>query len=391
MTDACPACSSADLEVVYEKRGIPVNSCLLVDTEQEAREFPLGDMRLAFCRACGFLFNADFEPSKATYSTAYEETQGFSPHFREFARFLAHRWIDSFDIHGKNVLEIGCGKAEFLSLICELGGNHGIGVDPSAIPERLPSSGGQVRLIQDFYSEKYADLPADVLICRHTLEHIGPVAEFMTSLRSAIGDRTDMVVLFELPDVLRVLREVAFWDVYYEHCSYFSLGSMARLFRRTGFEVTDLDVVYDGQYLLIEARPSSVPAAGEPLSQEDDLEDLAKGVETYRNGIRDLINRWRSELSEVAGRGGKPVIWGGGSKGVAYLSTLGIDDSVRCAVDINPYKQDKFLAGTGQRVVAPSFLRGYRPELVVAMNPVYQSEIECDLRAVGVDATVKAV
>ena len=43
-------------------------------------------------------------------------------------------------------------------------------------------------------------------------------------VRRAIGDRLDTVVLFELPDVERVLREVAFWDVYYEHCSYFTLG-----------------------------------------------------------------------------------------------------------------------------------------------------------------------
>ena len=45
-----------------------------------------------------------------------------------------------------------------------------------------------------------------------------------------IGDR-GTTVLFELPDVACVLEDVRFWDLYYEHCSYFSLGSMARLFR----------------------------------------------------------------------------------------------------------------------------------------------------------------
>ena len=44
------------------------------------------------------------------------------------------------------------------------------------------------------------------------------------------------MVFFELPDTERVLTEAAFWDIYYEHCSYFTPGSLARLFRRTGFE-----------------------------------------------------------------------------------------------------------------------------------------------------------
>jgi len=41
------------------------------------------------------------------------------------------------------------------------------------------------------------------------------------------GPPADALVLFEIPDVRRVLEEGAFWDIYYEHCSYFTLGSLA--------------------------------------------------------------------------------------------------------------------------------------------------------------------
>ena len=60
----------------------------------------------------------------------------------------------------------------------------------------------------------------------------------MRLVRGSIGDRPQVTVFFELPDMERVLVEQAFWDIYYEHCSYFTLGSLARLFRRTGFDVT---------------------------------------------------------------------------------------------------------------------------------------------------------
>ena len=94
-----------------------------------------------------------------------------------------------------------------------------------------------MRFINDLYSEKYTDIEADVIMCRHTLEHIGQTGEFIRMIRRAIGERKDMLVLFELPDVTRVLKENAFWDVYYEHCSYFSPGSLARLFRANNFDV----------------------------------------------------------------------------------------------------------------------------------------------------------
>ncbi len=93
-------------------------------------------------------------------------------------------------------------------------------------------------------------------MCRHTLEHIRPVAEFLATIRRAVGDRRDVVILFEVPDVIRVLEEAAFWDVYYEHCSYFSAGSLARLFRSQGFEVLDARLEYDDQYVIVEARPA---------------------------------------------------------------------------------------------------------------------------------------
>ncbi|NJM57780.1 MAG: hypothetical protein HC857_10560 [Synechococcales cyanobacterium RU_4_20] len=37
------------------------------------------------------------------------------------------------------------------------------------------------------------------------------------------------MVYFEVPDAERIFAERAFWDVYYEHCSYFSPPSLTAL------------------------------------------------------------------------------------------------------------------------------------------------------------------
>lgn len=384
---ACPACGAPQMDVFFRQEAIPTNSCLLLDTREEAEGFPRGDLELGFCPACGFLSNVVFDA--AEYSQRYEETQGFSKVFVEWAQSLAARWVDKYDLKGKRVLEIGCGKGEFLVWMVEAGAGHGIGIDPGVHPERIETDVAADRLtwIKDFYSEAYSHLEADAVVCRHTLEHIGPVGDFMRTVRAAIGDRLDTVVLFELPDVKRVLEEVAFWDVYHEHCSYFSLGSLARLFRSTGFEVLHLELDYDEQYLLIEARPAATtPAPGAPLALEDDLEVLARGVDKYAAEYDALADSWKRRLSDLRARGGKAVIWGAGSKGVSYLTNLtnmGMTDEIEYAVDINPFKAGKFMAGTGQQIVSPEFLVDYEPDLVVAMNPIYLDEIRAQLDALG--------
>jgi hypothetical protein len=89
--------------------------------------------------------------------------------------------------------------------------------------------------------------------------------------------------------------------------------------------------------------------------------------------------------------GRRAVIWGSGSKGVAYLTTLGITDEIEYVVDINPRKQGMFMAGSGHPIVGPDFLRDYRPDLVVVMNAIYTEEIRDHLARLGLAPEVVAV
>ena len=124
------------------------------------------------------------------YSTDCEESQQFSPTFNEFSRRLAKYLIEKYDLHYKEIMEIGCGKGEFLTLLCDLGENRGVGFDPAYVKARDTSKTAErITFIQDFYSEKYAGYQADFVCCKMTLEHIHPTAQFVSMVRRAIGDR----------------------------------------------------------------------------------------------------------------------------------------------------------------------------------------------------------
>ncbi|NIR48392.1 methyltransferase domain-containing protein [candidate division KSB1 bacterium] len=390
-TYTCRSCSATKMSVFYEVQNVPVHSVLLMRSREAAVNYPKGDIVLAFCPTCGFISNAAFDPVVHEYSSDYEETQGFSPTFNSFHRRLATDLINRYDLHKKNIIEIGCGKGEFLALLCNLGDNRGLGFDPAYVSERNPSTAdNRITFIQDFYSEEYAHHRGNFICCKMTLEHIQDTADFVSMVRRSIGDRLNTTVFFQVPEIMRILGETAFWDIYYEHCSYFSRGSLARLFRKCGFDVHDLWTDYDDQYLMIEARPGdgSGPTL---LEQEKDLEVLKQNVEHFSGSVANKINQWRDYVEASKKDGKRIVLWGGGSKGVAFLTTLGIRDEIEFVVDINPYKHHTYMAGTGHEIVPLEFLQEYRPDVVIVMNPIYCEEIQQSLNKMGVAAEVMPV
>jgi SAM-dependent methyltransferase len=383
-TRRCPACLSGPVQMFYGVEDVPTNSCLLFDTAEEARGVRTGKVALGLCEACGLVFNTAFDRARTEYSGRYEETQAFSGTFNRFHVSLADRLIERYDLRGKTVMEIGCGKGEFLMLVAERGNNRGIGIDPGVHPERLAGTAAErLTFIPDLYSERYAQ-DVDFLVCKMTLEHIPDPFAFMALIRRGLGARRETVVFFQVPEAGRILRDCAFEDIYYEHCSYYTPGSLARLFRKTGFDIIAIGTEYDGQYLTIEARPSRPECSPSPsLPQEHDLDSVQSLVARFPARCARLRAYWTDRIMAARRANEVIVLWGSGSKAVSFLTTLGVGEAISGVTDINPYRQGHFMPGTGHRIVAPSELALIRPDLVIVMNPIYENEVREDLAKLG--------
>ncbi len=387
--NTCPCCQSPSIEMFHRQDEIPVNSVVNIQSREKAVRFPKGIMSLGFCADCGFIYNTSFNPDLVKYSTNCEESQGCSQKFNSYLQHTAETLIQKYDLYGKDVLEIGCGKGEFLRLLCSLGNNRGIGFDPAYVEGRDKNhDSNKVTFINDFYSEKYADHHADFICCRMTLEHIRDVAQFVNIVRQSIKDRLNTKVFFQVPDVIRILRDVAFEDIYYEHCSYFSRSALARLFQNCGFNIIDIQTAYDGQYIMMEAEPVADKAEN-TFSLENDVAETKKLITVFQQKFKKLMTYWGKELQDIKAQGRKAVLWGSGSKAVSFLTTLGVTDQIEFIVDINPHRQGTYMAGTGHRVVAPDYLVQYKPDLVIIMNAIYRDEIEKELKVLNLSPELK--
>lgn len=385
---ACKACLSDHTEIFFHQEGIPTNSCILLGTEAEAKAYPRGDIALTFCHDCGFFFNQAFDPKLTEYSGRYEETQSFSETFNAFHYELADRLIEKHNLKGKRVLEIGCGKGEFLKLLCERAQTSGLGFDPGYQDGRLDLDGLDVTVIKDFYSEKYMDHSADFVCCKMTLEHIPEVKTFMDVVRGTIAD-DEADVFFQIPESERILAKAAFEDVYYEHCNYFTPHSLAALFKNARFKVDDVSVEYDDQYLTIEALTGG--GADTFALDPTAVSRLWELAQAYQSRVDETVASWRSLIDASAQSGKKVVLWGSGSKGVSFISAMDRDSAIAAVVDINPNRWGYFMCGTGHPIVSPEKLQEIQPDLVVVMNRIYVAEIKQTLEEQGVQTEVRAL
>lgn len=387
---ACTVCGSGDIRSFYRVDDVPVHSVMLLETEREAIEFPCGDIELGFCRRCGFIANIQFDAAQVAYSGDYEETQGYSETFQQFQHRLAEYLIENHQLRNKKILEIGCGKGEFLNLLCLEGNNEGLGYDPAYVAERSPGrASNKVQFVRDFFGPDSGDTDADLIVCKMTLEHIHDPAEFVGAIRKAIPGSRKPIVFIQVPDTERILQQGIFWDIYYEHCAYFTGDSLRSLFQRSGFETLKVWRDYDDQYLMLIAMPGN---ANEPIKPAADImAGYEAQITQFTDQVSHQISEWREKLKSLFGENRRVVVWGGGSKAVAFLTLLDRRRQIDCAVDINPHKHGKFIAGTGHRIVSPQYLVKHPPDTVILMNPIYHHEVVEKLSELGLAPEIMAL
>jgi SAM-dependent methyltransferase len=383
---ACFACGASGAEAFFEAASVPTHCNRLLATREDALAAPVAGIRLALCPSCGLVFNQDFEAERMRYASGYENSLHFSDTFNAYARDLAARLVDAYGLRGKHVLEVGCGRGDFLRLVCELGPSRGTGFDPSAEAVEVElGGGGHLCISSEDHDACWPAEAVDLVICRHVLEHLDRPVELLDSIRR----RGAAAVFFEVPNVLHTLREGGIWDILYEHCSYFAPLSLAALFERAGLAPQRIEEVYGGQFLTLEACADSTSIA---IDSERAPVELRALTRSFADLYRAELDQWKQSFEANRRSGRSLAVWGAGTKGVTFLNTFPEHaDLVSCVVDRNPRKRGCFIPVSAHPIVAPDDLRSEPPDVVVVMNPLYVREVTEELARMGVASEIWSV
>lgn len=381
----CPICRAADCFDFLEITGLPVTVGALCSSQEQAFRATKGDLKLAFCKECSYVWNRAYEPGKHDYVPGYEISLHFSGVYQDFLENLAKRLVETYQLRDKTVLEIACGTGHFLRMICELGNNRGVGIDPVLEREGIEKlDSNQIKFIRDKFSERYADLKCDFICCRQALHAIANPKDLVEVVRRTIGRDHFTPVYFEVVNASAVFKKQSIWQLMYEYYSFFTPASLARLFAECGFDVRRVEPCYeDGQYLQLEAIPAHEARVMAKTSATDVWATL-KDALTFAKELREKLANWEQKLATIHRSGRRTIAWGAGGRGINFLNLVRASQYVPYIVDINPARCGGFIPGSGQKVVSPEFLREYRPDILLLTNPTYEGEVRKQMEEMGV-------
>ncbi len=379
---ACLVCGSRDTWELLDVPAVPVQSTALFETRESALAAPQGPLRLAGCHHCSAVTNVAFGADLVPYDGSYENSQLFSPKFRAFAEQLSDHLRDRYALDGKHVVEVGCGKGEFLAMLCARGSLRGTGFDPTYEGEvEQTGSHDALHILRQPYDEHAAADPADLVCCRHVLEHIDEPVSFLRTIRRPM--RPDTALYLEVPNAAFTFTDSGLWDLIYQHCIYFTPGALRAAARAAGFEVSSVESVFDDQFLALEGLAGDAPDVDRPVDAVDDAASTIERFAAVATRFTTMVDDWRARLDGWRDRGRRIALWGAGAKGVTFLNLTDTDAGIGSVVDVNPRKHGRYLAGSGHRVEGPDVLRAIEPDVVVITNAAYADEIAASLRELG--------
>jgi len=322
-----------------------------------------GEFQFRYHEALDFAENALFDPALAVYDDQYQNNQALSDafmrHMRDVSEILQQRYAK-----GSNIVEVGCGKGEFLELLQGAGHFNIQGYD-AAYEGSNPA-------VEKRFLTSADSLSADIVVLRHVLEHIQRPHEFLGLLRDVFGD-TDIYV--EVPEFDWIRRHETLFDVTYEHVNYFTPRTLAALFSGEQQQGTLFDEQY--QYIIANLGQLDLETLTSSYNDSSQWETLSlqQLFPHYFKKIDALL-----ESALTAGR--RIYIWGGATKGVMFVHhclarSPAAAASFVAAIDINPSKSGNFMPSSKLPIIAPETLVAGADgnETILVTNPNYRREI----------------
>jgi len=357
----CPCCGQLSLQPLLNLGNLPLSGIFFIQPPPHPPEAPL---LLESCPTCNFVRKAKLPGAQRSYEFIDRDTVSQIPVYLDnILNGLLSRVSPS-----SLVVELGSNDGSFLQILRHKGYQNLIGVEPSQHLAAKATKKGVKTYATYFNIDTSQTITkengkADIIICRHTLEHIPDPLSFLQACGSLLS--SGGTIYLECPDSITLFRQHRIHEIWDEHENYFTRQTMEMILQHSGFGDIRIErsVNRDAINLCVWAKlapPKDSNFSEDATSDRTDLLLFPQSFADIRSYAQKLINA-----------SSKPFyVIGAGHCQVNYLLYTGIGNRVKALVDDAAWK-------LGRQTWVPI------PCAVISTEQLIKDESSCQILASG--------
>jgi SAM-dependent methyltransferase len=309
---------------------------------------------------CGFCGTVQHALQPVSYYKDVIRAVAFSEEMGTFRRGQLSRWIADFNLSQKNVLEVGAGKGEYMTLLKEAGAGFVYGLE-NATDNRKAAKSASHRVECGYPDEGFEnpfDLKFDAFCIFSFMEHWPNINASLRSLHDLL--KIDAIGLVEVPNFDHILETKLYSEFTPDHIFYFTRDTLQRVLELNGFEVLASESIWHDYILSARVR---------------------RRQPTDFSGLESQQKRVVSEISSflLSTPKDRCAVWGAGHQALSVISLSGLADQIAFVVDSAPFKQGRYTPGSKILIRPPSALSVCDIETVLVMAAAYSDEVATEL------------
>ena len=394
MNMTCIACGHA-LSPLMTLDDMPASAQNIPAASELAEDHPLS-LTLCQCPSCG-LVQFDTEPVDY-YRDVIRAGGGTRTMTRlrheEYARLLTA--MQEHHIHGRRIVEVGCGRGEFLRMWQNLAEDpegaaalardqardplsgqpnaaplHLVGLEhkPSLVEEANAVADKKYRVYEGFATGdvRYLEGPFDAFVQFNFLEHQPDPCDMLRNIWHNL--KPQALGLITVPSFEYILRYNGYYELLRDHIANYTEFTLQKLLQDCGFELLSMDLVNRDTIEAIVRK-----------ADPDELSELHYSgrlidVSTLRDSYDRLSASVNAHIDHLSESRRTMAIWGASHQGFTLAATTKLGGRVEYIIDSAPFKQGRFSPASHIPIVAPDYAVAHPVDEILIVAPGYTDEI----------------
>ena len=404
MNMTCISCGHA-LSPLMTLENMPASAQNIPDATELSEDHPI-TLTLCQCPSCGLV---QFDTEPVDYYRDVIRAGGGTrtmTHLRhqEYARLLTA--MQEHHIHGRKIVEVGCGRGEFLRMWQNLAedpeGAAALARDaardplsgqPTAAPLQLVGIEHKASLVEEAKSKaasphealaeskaayhvyegfasgdvRYPEGPFDAFVQFNFLEHQPDPRDMLRNIGQNLKPKA--LGLLTVPSFEYILRYNGYYELLRDHIANYTEFTLQKLLQDCGFELLHMDLVNRDtiEALVRKADPDELSE----LHYQGPLLDVSALRESY-DRLNASVHAHIDHLTEAHRT---MAIWGASHQGFTLAATTKLGGRVQYIIDSAPFKQGRFAPASHIPIVAPDYVESHPVDEILIVAPGYTDEI----------------